>query len=98
MQLVENAVLERDQVNIKAWFPYGRKRVVTVVEIGLHSISTTFTTRLRPCLRPYGNQALVLQYNFLRHVHGITYINIFMLITYCIHGEITTNWLVLGVV
>ena len=31
----------------KAWFPYGRKRVVTVVEIDFVSISTTVTTRLR---------------------------------------------------
>ena len=31
----------------KAWFPYGRKHVVTVVEIDSFSISTTFTTLLR---------------------------------------------------
>ena len=32
---------------IKAWFPYGRKHVVTVVEIDSFSISMTFTTLLR---------------------------------------------------
>ena len=31
----------------KAWFPYGRKHVVTVVQIDSFSISTTFTTLLR---------------------------------------------------
>ena len=31
----------------KAWFPYGRKHVVTVVEIDSFSISMTFTTLLR---------------------------------------------------
>ena len=31
----------------KAWFPYGRKHVVTVVEIDSFSISTTFTTLLQ---------------------------------------------------
>ena len=33
--------------NIKAWFPHGRKHVVTVVEIDSFSISMTFTTLLR---------------------------------------------------
>ena len=47
----------RGQLNAKAWFPYGRKRVVTVVEVCLQSISTTVTTRLRHIYRPYGNQA-----------------------------------------
>ena len=31
----------------KTWFPYGRKHVVTVVEIDSFSISMTFTTLLR---------------------------------------------------
>ena len=61
-QSVESAVLEMlhsctpqaNKANIikafqdpKAWFPYGRKHVVTVVEIDSFSISTTFTTLLQ---------------------------------------------------
>ena len=34
-------------MHTKAWFPYGRKHVVTVVEIDSFSIYTTFTTQLR---------------------------------------------------
>ena len=36
-----------DCAQAEAWFPYGRKCVVTVVEIGLQSISTIVTKRLR---------------------------------------------------
>ena len=36
----------------KAWFPYGRKRVVTIVEIGLQSISTIVTTLLTTIWKP----------------------------------------------
>ena len=49
---------------IMAWFPYGRKHVVTVVEIDsfyLYDIYDTVTTHSRP----YGNQAYVLSVTLL---------------------------------
>ena len=45
VKILNQPRFELDQC--KAWFPYGRKRVVTVVEIGLQSISMTVTTHLQ---------------------------------------------------
>ena len=39
----ETNIMQSEQFVPKAWFPYGRKRVV---EIGLQSISTIVTTRV----------------------------------------------------
>ena len=55
----------------KAWFPHGRKRVVTVVEIGLQSISTIVTTRLTTIWRPgLMKQRKSLQFRLYRYVSG----------------------------
>ena len=47
MLFIVTRTLFRSFFHNKVWFPYGRKHVVTVVEIDSFSISTTFTTLLR---------------------------------------------------
>ena len=58
----------------KAWFPYGRKHVVNVVEIDSFSIYTTFTTQLRNIHDHM--ETRLKQYSFVRTPGNIFFITL----------------------